>query len=432
MPETRPLRVFLCHASQDKPAVRKLFSQLKSQTWVDPWLDEVKLLPGMDWELEIFKAIREADVIIVCLSNESVAKEGYVQKEFKRALGFAEEKPDGTIFLIPLRLDDCKPPLKFQQWQWLDYFQPEAHKRLLQSLYLRAGSLKILPPAKPAPVRSVASTPVSVPPAMPVVSASIKQTPGGHAIYVFGGLEFVNVPAGDFYMGADDIDNSKPQHLVYQLDYDFYMARFPVTNQQYSLMARETGAPIIMSKGKAQHPVVNVSWYDAQKYIKWLNEKYDGELPNGYRFCLPSEAGWEKAARGPDGNEYPWGDQFDEALCNTYEAEMIGTMPVDAHSPGGDSPYGCADMAGNVWEWTRSLWGKDFGEPDFKYPYHFDDGREDENADESVCRVLRGGSFGNDGTLARCAFRLSYLPNLDNISYGFRVAASPVSLLKSS
>ena len=101
MPETRPLQVFLCHASQDKPAVRKLFSQLKSQTWVDPWLDEVKLLPGMDWELEIFKAIREADVIIVCLSNESVAKEGYVQKEFKRALGFAERSQMAQFSLFP-------------------------------------------------------------------------------------------------------------------------------------------------------------------------------------------------------------------------------------------------------------------------------------------------------------------------------------------
>ena len=122
MPEPRPLRVFLCHALQDKPAVRNLYSQLKSQSWIDPWLDEMNLLPGMDWEVEIFKALRDADAILVCLSKESVAKEGYVQKEFKRALGFAEEKPEGAIYIIPLRLDDCKPPLKFQQWQWADNF----------------------------------------------------------------------------------------------------------------------------------------------------------------------------------------------------------------------------------------------------------------------------------------------------------------------
>jgi formylglycine-generating enzyme required for sulfatase activity len=435
MPEPRPLRVFLCHAKEDKPAIRNLYSLLKSQPWIEPWLDEVNLLPGMDWEVEIFKALRDADAILVCLSKESIAKEGYIQKEFKRALGFAEEKPEGAIYLIPLRLDDCKPPLKFQQWQWADFFLPEAQKKLLQSLYLRAGALNILPPpAKPTPT------------AKPAISAStvdypsrskpdpdptlVGTTPGGHFVYKFGGLEFVKVPAGDFYMGADDIDaNSgacKPQHLVYQLKYDFYMARFPVTNQQYSLMARETGAPIVMAKGKILHPVVNVSWYDAQKYIEWLNRKYKAELPDGYRFCLPSEAEWEKAARGAEGNEYPWGDKFDKNKCNTDEGKKGGTTSVGAYSPQGDSPFGCADMAGNVWEWTRSLWGKDGSLPTFKYPYRFDDKREDENADKSVIRVLRGGSFYGGGLLARCAFRNWLLPDYLNILYGFRVAASPV------
>jgi formylglycine-generating enzyme required for sulfatase activity len=429
MPGTQPLRIFLCHASQDKLAVRKLYSQLKSQTWIDPWLDEVKLLPGMDWELEIFKAIREADVIIVCLSNESVAKEGYVQKEFKRALGFAEEKPDGTIYIIPLRLDDCQPPLKFQQWQWVDYFQPEAHNRLLQSLYLRAGSLKILSSAKPAPIRSAASPSLSVPPVMPITPSSTKQTPGGQPVYVFGGLEFVNVPAGDFYMGMeyeDDYYYAYPQHLIYQLNYDFYMARFPVTNQQYSLMARDIGKPIIMSKVQAQHPVVNVSWYDAQKYIEWLNKKYQAELPKGYRFCLPSEAEWEKAARGTDGNDYPWGDDFDWSKCNT---EVVGkTTPVGYYSPQGDSPYGCADMASNVWEWTRSLWGNDFSFPTYKYPYRFDDDREDENVDESILRVLRGGMYGDSGggCLPLCSGRNWDSPDHSDNYFGFRVAVSPI------
>ena len=431
MPEPRPLRVFLCHASQDKPAVRNLYSQLKSEAWIDPWLDEVKLLPGMDWEVEIFKAIREADAIIVCLSNESVAKEGYVQKEFKRALAFAEEKPEGAIYIIPLRLDACKPPIRFQQWQWLDYFQSGAPQKLLQSLYVRAGSLKILPPAKPAPARPVTSSPLSIPSAMPVAPASTKTTPGGQPIYVFGGLEFVKVPAGDFYMGADDIGDfegaCKPQHLVYQLDYDFYMARFTVTNQQYTLTVRETGAPVIMSKGRAGHPVVNVSWYDAQKYIEWLNRKYQAELPKGCRFCLPSEAEWEKAARGADGNEYPWGDTFDKNKCNTDEGGKKDTTPVGAYSPQGDSPFGCADMAGNVWEWTRSLWGKDSSSPSFEYPYRFDDKREDEKADTSIYRLLRGGSFYRSRLFARCAFRGRYDPYNANFDHGFRVAASHFS-----
>ena len=432
MPETRPLRVFLCHASQDKPAVRKLYAELKAQSWIEPWFDEIHLLPGMDWDLEIYKALREADAIIVCLSKESIAKEGYVQKEFKRALNFAEEKPEGAIYIIPLRLDECQPPLKFQQWQWADYFQPDAHKKLLQSLYLRAGSLKILPPAKPAPTRISNPVPAVIRTAVPAIPAATKTTPGGHPIYIFGGLEFVHVPAGDFFMGADDIDAAKPQHLVYQLNYDFYIARFLITNYHYSLMARETGAPIIMSKGKAQHPVVNVSWYDAQKYIEWLNQKYQGELPEGYRFRLPSEAEWEKAARGPDGNEYPWGDAFDAKKCNTREGNKGDTTPVGTYSPQGDSPYGCADMAGNVWEWTRSLWGKKAESPDFKYPYRFDDGREEESAERAVIRVLRGGSFDYNSGSARCAFRDRGGPVDFGINNGFRVVASPVSLLKRS
>ena len=426
MPETRPLRVFLCHASQDKPAVRNLYSLLKSQDWIGPWLDEVNLLPGMEWDLEIYKALREADIILVCLSKESVAKEGYVQKEFKRALSYAEEKPEGTIYIIPLRLDECKPPLKFQQWQWADYFKPDAQNKLLQALYLRANSLGILPPSKPKAATPVVPSPISLPSPAVITPAPAKTTSGGHSLYAFGGLEFVKVPARDFYMGADNIDdNCKPQHLVYQLNYDFYMARFPVTNQQYTLMARESGAPVIMSKGKAGHPVVNVSWYEAQKYIEWLNKKYQSELPKGYRFCLPSEAEWEKAARGLDGNEYPWGDTFDKSKCNTSEGKKGDTTPVGDYSPQGDSPYGCEDMAGNVWEWTRSLWGKDASKPQFKYPYRFDDKREDESADQSIFRVLRGGSFLFNESNARCAFRLRDDPHFVNFYFGFRVAVSP-------
>lgn len=417
MPTPRPLRVFLCHAKEDKPAIRNLYKLLKTQSWIEPWLDEVNLLPGMDWELEIFKALRDADVILVCLSKESVAKEGYVQKEFKRALGFAEEKPEGAIYLIPLRLDDCTPPLKFQQWQWADYFQPEAQKKLLQSLYLRASSLSILPPpAKPAPVPSVSSS-VSLPMPIPVAPASAKSTPGGHPIYIFGGLDFIKVPAGDFYMGANDLDNSKPEHLIYQLNYDFYMARFTVTNLQYSLMARETGAPIIMSKGKSQHLIVNISWQDAQKYVEWLNKKYKSELPNGYRFRLPSEAEWEKAARGAEGNEYPWGDTFDKNKCNSKEGGKGDTTPVGSYSPLGDSPYGCADMAGNVWEWCRSLY-----QP---YPYNAKDGREDEKS--SGTHVQRGGAYWNDRDGVRCAFRDDYGDLLYLNGNGFRVCASPIS-----
>jgi len=108
MPTTgRKLRVFLCHASQDKPIVRELYQRLLTEDWIDPWLDKEKLFPGQDWELEIEKSVEATDAVIVFLSNASVMKEGYFQKELKKVLDIANEKPEGVIFLIPMRLDDC-------------------------------------------------------------------------------------------------------------------------------------------------------------------------------------------------------------------------------------------------------------------------------------------------------------------------------------
>src|SRR5688572_14989689 len=101
-PKKRRLRVFLCHASQDKPLVRDLYKKLNSETWIDPWLDEEKLLPGQDWNLEIEKAVESSDAVVVCVSSTSVAKEGYVQRELRRVLDIALDKLEGAIFVIPV------------------------------------------------------------------------------------------------------------------------------------------------------------------------------------------------------------------------------------------------------------------------------------------------------------------------------------------
>jgi toxoflavin biosynthesis protein ToxD len=135
---------------------------------------------------------------------------------------------------------------------------------------------------------------------------------------------------------------------------------------------------------------------------------------------LPTEAEWEKAARGEYGNEWPWGNEFDKNRCNSSEGRQRNTTPVNSYSPQGDSPYGCADMAGNVWEWTHTLWQG--------YPYQAGDGRENEKA--SGARVLRGGSFGFLHRGVRCAFRDLNYYNPDNRDYdlGFRLCVSPISL----
>ena len=138
--EKRALKVFLCHASGDKPQVRTLYKRLVEEG-VDAWLDQEKLLPGQDWRVEIPQAVLEADVVVVCLSNKSITKEGYIQKEIKFALDSADEKPDGTIFLIPARLEDCSVPEKLSRWQWVDLFEDNGYVKLLSSLKLRADKV---------------------------------------------------------------------------------------------------------------------------------------------------------------------------------------------------------------------------------------------------------------------------------------------------
>jgi hypothetical protein len=137
----RKLRVFLCHASQDKPVVRELYKRLLAEGWIDPWLDEEKLLPGHDWDLEIEKAVESSDVVLLFLSSHSVSREGYVQKEIRFALNMALFKPAETIFIIPLRLDNCLVPRNLNSIQYIDYFPPNritwAYDRLRESMSLR-------------------------------------------------------------------------------------------------------------------------------------------------------------------------------------------------------------------------------------------------------------------------------------------------------
>jgi len=147
MTETRKLRVFLCHASQDTPIVRELYRRFLAGGWIDPWLEEEKLLPGQDRNLEIDKAIESADAVLVFLSTASVTKEGYVQKEMRHIMELAMQKPEGATFVLPLRLDDCDLPRSLRAYQHVDYF-PESQrkqslKRLLESLRRRAESLSL-------------------------------------------------------------------------------------------------------------------------------------------------------------------------------------------------------------------------------------------------------------------------------------------------
>jgi formylglycine-generating enzyme required for sulfatase activity/Cdc6-like AAA superfamily ATPase len=254
----------------------------------------------------------------------------------------------------------------------------------------------------------------------------------------------VEVPAGAFLMGSKPdnplaFDDEKPQ-FSYDIAYAYRIGRYPVTNAEFARFLEDKGYEKEEFWTKAgwqwvqkakrtgperyggafdqpDHPVVGASWYEAVAYCRWLTQSLhnSGALDKKQALRLPSEAEWEKAARGEHGREWPWGDEFDVAKCNSAESGKRNTTPVGSYSPDGDSPYGCADMAGNVWEWCQSL--------SRSYPYNPKDGRE--KLDDNGLRVLRGGAFAYYDGGVRCAYRYRSDPAYWCDYVGFRVCVAP-------
>jgi hypothetical protein len=137
---SHPLRVFLCHSSADKPAVRDLYQRLLSDGF-KPWLDEEDLIPGQDWHTETLKAVRKSDVVIVCLSQDAINKASHVQKEVRIALDLADEQPEGAIFVIPLKFEDCQIPERLSHLQPVDFFGKTGYEELTKALLIRADSI---------------------------------------------------------------------------------------------------------------------------------------------------------------------------------------------------------------------------------------------------------------------------------------------------
>lgn len=214
--------------------------------------------------------------------------------------------------------------------------------------------------------------------------------------------------------GAPRPPDEQPQTEIYLSAYR--IGRYPVTNQEYSVFVAATGRhpPAHWADGRyppelAQHPVVNVTWFDALAYCAWLAEM------TGKPYRLPSEAQWEKAARGEDRRSYPWGARWDRGRCNTLERGLHATTPVGAFSPDGDSVYGCADMAGNVWEWVLDWYSRDY----YAVSTAFTDPL---GPTHGAVKVIRGGSFNADSRQARVTTRAYANRNMGRAELGFRVA----------
>lgn len=277
-------------------------------------------------------------------------------------------------------------------------------------------------PPSPAPVETATPTPATPPPVETRISEK-------------DGAELVRVPAGEFIMGSDTLGNDElPVHSVY-LD-EFWIDRYEVTNAQFAQFIDETGyqteaerrgwgwvysgqdweetqganwrspqGPGSDLAGKSNYPVVLVSWNDAAAYCEWAGRR------------LPTEAEWEKAARGDAATEqfYPWGETFDPAKANTKETNRNSATPVGAFSPQGDSRYGAADMSGNVWEWVADWYDSDY--------YSQTPGRNPPGPASGNDKVLRGGSWLYDALYARTAFRYNIPPDYTYDFTGFRCSS---------
>jgi formylglycine-generating enzyme required for sulfatase activity len=242
------------------------------------------------------------------------------------------------------------------------------------------------------------------PPRAPAVIGGTTSTPTPPVTF-----DWVTIPAGEFLMGSDKQKDSMAyqretaQHTLYLPAYG--IAKTPVTNAQYWRFVQATGHPPPhhwthgeIPAGKHEHPVVGVTWYDAQAFCVWADVR------------LPTEAEWEKAARGTYGRVWPWGNDRPNASHCNFNGNVGDTTPVGAYPA---ALHGLYDMAGNVREWTSSLLRP--------YPYDAEDGRE--HPQEVGPRVLRGGSWGDTVEAVRCADRVDIAPDNALTDRGFRVVA---------
>jgi serine/threonine-protein kinase len=261
----------------------------------------------------------------------------------------------------------------------------------------------VLPTATPVPPTITSATPTVTP--RPPTATPVPPTITS-LVSVKDGMTMVSVPAGEFLMGSADSDSEadsdeKPQHKVY-LD-AFWIDQTEVTKDQYQkcVDAGKCAAPGCSGTGKGDHPVVCVSWQDATNYCGWAGRR------------LPTEAEWEKAARGTDGRKYPWGNEAPNDKLLNYNRSVGNTSAVGSY-PSGASPYGALDMAGNVWEWTADWYNETY--------YQSGSTQNPQGPASGSSRVLRSGSWLTTQWGVRAAARNKNDPGLRVDLVGFRCA----------
>jgi formylglycine-generating enzyme required for sulfatase activity len=454
-------RIFLSYAREDESQVRGVYRRLLDAGF-EVWMDKINLLPGQRWQQEIPHAIRHSDFILIFFSKHSVAKRGYVQREFRLALDTLEEMPPDAIHTIPIRLDDCQIPEQFRHLQWSDLSEAGEFDRIVQALrwgmeqrQTGAPEPALEPPPEPRPDsdrpfsgaagRSVADASVHPPQEPEPTAVSQPEKPRvptqksrrvsvvtivGLVIAAVGalaavimvpdvrewlgfdepreitthiGMKLVRIPAGEFQMGSNEgFKDERPVHSV-RISEPFYLGKYEVTQAQWEAVM---GTNPSTFTGHPHRPVERVSWEDVQKFITRLNTQ------EGWEVCrLPTEAQWEYAARaGTTADRY---ENDVDAIAWYGENSSKETHDVGQKRP---NAWGVYDMLGNVWEWCH-------------------DGTREYTAaavidpigpiGAGVPRVFRGGSWSNPARNVRAVNRGGPPPPGDRSDgLGFRCASS--------
>jgi formylglycine-generating enzyme required for sulfatase activity len=460
-----PPRFFITHSSKDIEFARKLCQDL-NDAGLNGFFDERSVRPGESIPKRIEQGIEQCDVYIPVLSPHAL-KSRWADWEIDMAIMMNREQ--GRPHIIPVIAEKCEVPRRLRHILYVDFvnrYDDALNELLTRGFGLPPELLRPVeppppppPPERPESERTLPSwlvpvatgiavifvvcillgaivngilstqptvTPTKVVAGAPTTAATFTPKPtdtprsiatptlgiGSTKISPVDGAAMMYVPAGEFVMGSNEgDDDEKPPHTVY-LD-AFWIDKYEVTNALYkkcvdagkcSPPSERNSHTRISYYGNSQfdnYPVIYVSWDDANKYCAWAGKK------------LPTEAQWEKAARGTDGRIYPWGNTFDKNLLNSAEGGKGDTTAVVSY-PAGASPYGVMDMAGNVWEWVADWYGQNY--------YASSPKNNPAGPTSGQWRVLRGGSWSHNSGYVRAAYRNVYVPGLRYSYVGFRCA----------
>ena len=406
--------VFISYARKDRDLVSVLAALLEQEGW-SVWWDRENLPAGQRFHRVIDAAIKDACLVLVCWSEASIDSDWVIDEA-------SEAKQQGK--LMPVLLEDVKPPYGFRGYHYVDLSQwnrqrvHESFRRLLRELEnLGIPGTEASPPevdvetllerldsANLAPEERLAAgdrlSEIGDP--RPGVGLSDRGIPD---------IDWVDIPGGEFRFGE--------KNSICELA-GFRIARYPITNSQFQAFIDDDGPAddswwedlprASLSSGNpswraGNRPRVFVSWYEAVAYCRWLSYKH------GCLISLPREQQWERAARGTDGLEYPWGDAYQSGYANVDERynrdglHQLNQPSTVGMYPSGASCEGVMDLAGNVCEWMLN----EYSNPDLI-------------AEEGKARrALRGGAWNRNPSFARATLRLGYLPYRRYGNIGFRV-----------